>query len=304
MPTLKIADLPGRGVVRVAGPDAGAFLQGLITNDMDLLATQSAIHAGLLSPQGKILFEFFVFRSTPSPSPQGGAESSEPTSNYLLETQRSAAPALVKRLAMSKLRAKIEIADVSDAFAVHATWGGAHQHATGAVAFADPRDAQLGSRELVQLPALGANTDAAAYHAHRISLGVPEAGLDYTLGDTFPHEACFDRFGGASFDKGCYVGQEVVARMHNKTVVRKRVVRVRGDRELTAGAQVLVGSAVIGGVGSVAGVEGLAMLRLDRVAEAADKRQPVTSAGGVLTVDADAVERYRRSVAERPEIVL
>ena len=292
MPTAHVAELPDRGAVRVAGADAGPFLQGLITNDMDLLAAEPAIHAGLLSPQGKILFEFFVV---------GAGDT------FLLETGRAMAPALVKRLSMYKLRAKVEIADVSDAFAVYVGWGAAAPFGTGNTRFADPRDGGLGWRALI--PRAGSDAPiptatAAAYHAHRISRGVPEAGRDYALSDTFPHEADFDLFAGASFTKGCYVGQEVVARMHNKTVVRKRVVRINADGELVTGVEIKVGAAAIGSVGSVAGGAGLALLRLDRVAEALDKGLAVTAGGLMLTVDPDAIARYRRSVAERPEINL
>lgn len=140
---------------------------------------------------------------------------------------------------------------------------------------------------------------AETYHGRRIVQGVPEAGMDYVLGDTFPHEANFDRFNGVSFTKGCFVGQEVVARMQNKTVVRKRVVRITGAGLLTSGADICIGEVVIGRVGTVAGSSGLAMLRLDRVAEAAEKGQALTSEGLAITVESEAMESYRASVAER-----
>jgi folate-binding protein YgfZ len=113
------------------------------------------------------------------------------------------------------------------------------------------------------------NASPEAYDAHRIGLGVPEGGRDFVFGDTFPHEALLDQLNGVSFDKGCYVGQEVVSRMQHRTTVRKRVVPVEADQELPQGPlPVLVGEAEIGRLGSVAGQRGLALLRLDRVAEA------------------------------------
>ena len=265
--------LPDRGVVRVTGEDAGKLLQGVITNDMDLLATQLALHAGLLTPQGKILFEFFVVKT------DGG---------FLLETGRDKAADLAKRLSMYKLRAKAVIADASADFRVFAVWGtvpSSSGQAAGTVSFADPRHPDLGLRILAPQSATNSfDATPEAYHAHRIALGVPEGGRDYVLGDTFPHEADFDVLHGASFTKGCFVGQEVVSRMQNRGTVRKRVVPVTGAAPLAAGADVTTGAAVIGKIGSVAGTQALALLRLDRVDEATAKGEPVLAGGVPITV--------------------
>ena len=163
-----IAVLPDRGVVQVTGADAKGFLDNLITNDMDLLDKQDAIHAGLLTPQGKILFAFFVVRR-----PDG----------YLLETSRGATSDLVKRLGLYRLRAKVAIDDLSESRTVVVAWGGEPPVSPLCVAFADPRHPGLGQR-LVMAPDMvatlvGEDEGAVAYHAHRIALGVPEAGLDY-----------------------------------------------------------------------------------------------------------------------------
>ena len=149
--------------------------------------------------------------------------------------------------------------------------------------------------------------DAAArddYERRRVALGVPEAPADYALGDTFPHEANLDRLGGISFTKGCFIGQEVTARMQNKSVVRKRIVRVSAAEPLMTGADVTIGSAAIGRIGSVAGSEALAMLRLDRAAEAQDKGLTPTAEGVAITVEAESLAAYRKSVAERPTVDL
>jgi folate-binding protein YgfZ len=257
----RIARLPERGTVAVEGPDAHKFLQDLITNDLDLLKSQSAVHAGLLSPQGKILFEFIVV-----PSERG----------FVLETARARAADLVKRLTLYKLRAKIEIADRSEDQDVYAAWGeGAEQVAPEA--YADPRLPGLGVRLIRAKDAVIADAeDASAYDAHRIALGVPEADKDYALGDTFPHEACFDILHGVAFDKGCFVGQEVVSRMQHRGTARKRFVIVAGDAPLPpAKTEVTTGEeparAVIGTIGSSEGPTGLALVRLDRAAEAMAK---------------------------------
>jgi folate-binding protein YgfZ len=128
-------------------------------------------------------------------------------------------------------------------------------------------------------------TAAADYHAHRIGLGVPEGGKDYALGDTFPHEALFDQLRGVDFDKGCYVGQEVVSRIQHRASVRKRVVKVQGPSPLPApGTDVKAGAVTIGMLGSVSEQTALALLRVDRAAEAQAKNIPLTAAGVPLTI--------------------
>jgi tRNA-modifying protein YgfZ len=264
----RIALLADRGVVRVAGEDAEKLLQGVITSDMDLLTAQRAIHAALLTPQGKILFDFFVVRAP------GG---------FLLEAAADKAADLAKRLTMYKLRAKATIEDVSSRFAIAVSWGAERADLLdeSAISFADPRLAELGTRMLLPVTTrVAASAAAADYHAHRIALGVPEGGKDYAFGEAFPHEADLDQLNGVSFSKGCFVGQEVVSRMQNRASIRKRVVPVVGEAPLTLGAEVMAGAAVIGSVGSVAGAQALALVRLDRAAEAAAKGE-ILSAGGV-----------------------
>jgi folate-binding protein YgfZ len=288
MGTAHIALLKDRGVVSVTGEDARTFLDNLVTNDMDLLDRQAAIHAGLLTPQGKILFAFTIVKR-----PDG----------FLLETARAAAPDLVKRLTLYRLRAKVTLNDLSASHATVVAWGGPTPDVPLAVTFRDPRHPDLGWR-LLMAPEMAVKLAAedegeAAWHRHRIALGVPEAGLDYAPGDTFPHEADFDLFAGVSFTKGCFVGQEVVARMQHKTVVRKRIVRIEADRPLDTGAEVTVGEAVIGTVGTTAGAEALAMLRLDRAAEAREKGQALAAGGAAVMPDAAALERYAAAVARK-----
>ena len=270
-PSAHIAQLADRGVVRVAGADAARLLQGVISNDVNLLDHLAAIHAGLLSPQGKILFEFFVARS-------GDA--------FLLETARDKAADLAKRLLLYRLRAKATITDASGEYRLLVVWGesAAPVGPQAILAYADPRLPDLGVRLLqpaaqevpIAEPGLAAPGD---WHEHRIRLGVPEGGKDYPLGDTFPHEADFDLLNGVSFSKGCFIGQEVVSRMHNRASVRKRVVPIEADTPLTSGAAISAGKAVIGTVGSVAGRRGLAMLRLDRAAEATAKGEALSASG-------------------------
>jgi folate-binding protein YgfZ len=283
-----LAVLPDRGVVSVSGEDARHFLDNLITNEMDLLDTQPAIHAGLLTPQGKILFEFFVVRHA---------------DGFLLDTPRGTAPDLVKRLALYRLRAKVALHDLSESRVIAAAWGGEIPDVPLAITYPDPRSADLGSRlmmpsEMLEKVAM-IDEGAAAYDRHRIVLGIPSPGRDYALADTFPHEAGFDRLAGVSFTKGCFVGQEVVARMQHKTIVRKRVVRVEAETSLVEGSDVLIGDAVIGRVGSTDATRGLALLRLDRAVEARAKGQSLMAAGVPLTVDRVALDAYDAAAKAR-----
>jgi folate-binding protein YgfZ len=269
--------LSDRGVLRVSGADARKFLQGVITNNLDKAEEGAAVHTGLLSPQGKILFDFFVV-------PHGG--------DILIEAAKDTLAELTKRLGFYRLRAQVEIAEASE-YDVAAVWDGTPTLSEEAIAFADPRLSALGMRVL--LPVGGAISRLACaeasedvYHARRIMLGVPEGGRDYVLGDTFPHEALFDQLNGVDFKKGCFVGQEVVSRMEHRGTTRKRVVPVEGDGPLLSGTEVKAGDLPLGTIGSVAGTRGLALLRLDRAADATSKGTALTAGDATITLSRPA----------------
>lgn len=255
-----------RGILRVTGPDAHKLLQGVITNNLDKAQGSAGIHTGLLSPQGKILFDFFVVGSG---------------NGFLVDVAKDKAAELAKRLGFYKLRAQVEIAEAPE-YTVAAVWGGQPSLPDGAIAFTDPRLPELGLRVFLSrdadFTALGCDqADTDDYHARRIKLGVPESGRDYALGDTFPHEALFDQLNGVDFKKGCFVGQEVVARMQYRGTTRKRVVPVEGDAPLRTGVEVKAGDLPLGPIGSVDGAFGLALLRLDRAKDAVAKGTPLTA---------------------------
>ena len=156
------------------------------------------------------------------------------------------------------------------------------------LSFADPRNETLGWRilvpeELKQKVAdlIGADlVDEAAYEVHRIANGVPRGGLDFMYSDAFPHEANMDRLHGVDFDKGCYVGQEVVSRMQHRGTARTRIVRViLDDFSPETGVAVLAGDKSVGTMGSTAGGQGLALLRTDRVADALAAGMKLTAGG-------------------------
>jgi tRNA-modifying protein YgfZ len=267
----KSAWLEDRGVIRVSGEDATKFLQGLLTNDVERLEAGEARYAALLSPQGKIQFDMLVVRI---PVVDGAA--------YLIDCAAAQAADLAKRLSFYKLRAKVAVIDESADHGVVAGWGDEPQNAVGGVVYRDPR-APLGWRAILprrQAMAVGAGL-VHEYEGLRIALGVPKGGVDFAYGDAFPHDANLDSLNGVDFDKGCYVGQEVVSRMKHRGTARKRVARVKvADDAPPPGTPVLDGQLTIGTLGSSSGREALALLRLDRV-EDAKAAGRVLSAGGV-----------------------
>ena len=265
--------LSDRSVLRVTGADTHKLLQGVITNDLNGAQHGLGIHSGLLSPQGKILFDFFVVTAG---------------DGFLVEVAKDKAAELVKRLGFYRLRAKVDITE-EPSFAVVAAWGGEPRLPEGAIAYADPRLPELGVRVLLPggeaVASLGCTVAAEAdYHALRIRLGVPEGGRDYVFGEAFPHDALFDQLNGVDFKKGCFVGQEVVARMQHRGMARKRVVPVEGDAPLIAGANVEAGGLPIGSIGSVDGAFGLALLRLDRVEDAVSTGTPLMAGETRITL--------------------
>ena len=279
--------LPSRAVLRVGGADAHKFLQGLITNDIDKAQGGQAVHAGLLTPQGKILFDFFAV-------PDGDG--------FLLDVAQDKAAELLKRLGFYRLRAAAEIA-AAPSLAVAAAWGTAPRLPEGAIVYADPRLPELGFRLLVPsgtgVAELGCEpAQEADYHAMRISLGVPEGGRDYAFGDAFPHEALFDQLNGVDFKKGCYVGQEVVSRMEHRGTARKRIVPVEGVSALPApGTSIEAGGVPIGTLGSASGAAGLALIRLDRVEEALAQAKALTAGGVKIALRRPAFARFVVPVA-------
>jgi folate-binding protein YgfZ len=273
---MKAAFLPDRGVVKVAGDDARNFLNGLITTDVDGLRPGLGRFGALLTPQGKIIVDFLI---TEAPGGHGGG--------FLIDCPKALAETLATKLKFYKLRAKVVVENLSGDLGVLAAWDG-RLAAQPDLAFADPRDERLGYRILIpeqlkeKLASLiGAElVDAAGYEAQRIASGVPRGGLDFMYGDAFPHETNMDRLAGVDFDKGCYVGQEVVSRMQHRGTARTRSVKVLLDGPSPeAGATILAGDKQVGIMGSTAQGKGIALVRIDRVADALDAGQKLTAGG-------------------------
>ena len=273
---LRACLLEDRGVVGVFGPDAPSLLQGVVTCNVESLVEGAASLGALLTPQGKILFEFLLLHNDEN--------------GFFLDVTRALAPDLVKRLNFYRLRAKVEINDLSDRLVVGALWGAPASLDDGVI-YDDPRFTALGQRAI--LPRLDGEailTRAGAtlvssdlYHQRRIEAGIPEGGKDYTLGDTFPHEANMDTLKGVDFAKGCYVGQEVVSRMQHRATTRKRIIQLAFDdvRPLE-GAEIRAGDVLLGYMGTAVPGCGLAMLRLDKVDNALHQGIALMAGGLVL----------------------
>src|SRR6266436_41205 len=284
---MKAAFLPDRGVVKVFGEDARDFLNGLVTTDVTRLEPGSGRFGALLTPQGKIVVDFLITEATAG---QGGG--------FLIDCPRALAPGLAAKLGFYKLRAKVAVENLSESLGVIAAWDGDFAMKPD-LAFADPRGPELGWRilapeDLTQKVAdlIGADlVDSSEYEAHRIAAGVPRGGLDFIYGDAFPHETNMDRLHGVDFDKGCYVGQEVVSRMQHRGTARTRTVRVvLEDFAPEPGATILAGDKAVGTMGSTAGGNGLALVRTDRVADALEAGLPLTAGGlGIRLADPDDV---------------
>ncbi|MCF6321908.1 MAG: folate-binding protein [Rhizobiaceae bacterium] len=255
------SELANRALLKIGGEQAEVFLQGILTGNVEDIADKSAGFSGLLSPQGKILFDFFVIRDGKS---------------FLIDVDKTLEDELLKRLTFYRLRADVTLEAVKDGTRIFALWGGSKPDSDGAIIAADPRLAKLGWRQYSSANPVDAITKPAAeYHAHRIELGMPQGGEDYTYGATFPHEALYDQNNAVDFSKGCYVGQEVISRVHHRGTARKRIIQVSTETELPAkGTQIIADGKTLGEMCSVSNRNGLAILRLDRVrdAHAADSK--------------------------------
>ncbi len=276
---MSIAHLSERAVLKIGGPDARTFLDGLVTNDMATVAPDQAGYGALLTPQGKIIVDFFIIEV-----------SAEDGGGFLLDVPAAMMPELMRKLTLYRMRAKVSLDDISTvATVIAATDGGLLPPDVGVV-FADPRFDGMGDRAIVDLDGIASLTSATPddYHDHRIVSGVPDGGKDFGYGGSshFPHEALLDQLHGVSFTKGCYVGQEVVSRMEHRGTARTRCVPIvfTGGFRSEWGVEVRAGDKLIGHVGSTAKGRGLAMVRLDRWADAMAAGEAIMGGGLEITL--------------------
>jgi folate-binding protein YgfZ len=288
--------LPDRAVLRVAGPDAEHFLQNIITADLSDLPAGAAKPSALLTPQGKILFDFLIARDGPDA--------------FLLDVRRDVVDDFVRRLMMYRLRAKAEISK-QEQMLVFASWetdsaasatesSASQIDSSGAEVFSDLRFARAVFRRYAETAQTSGNLDD--WNRLRIAEGIAESGSDYALSDAFPHDVLLDQNGGVGFRKGCYVGQEVVSRMQHRGTARRRVLIVRSDVALpAAGTEVTANGRSIGALGTVVGNEGIAIVRIDRVKDATDSGVPVLAGDAVLDLSIPPHARFTFPADAAPE---
>ena len=285
MSTLYYVVLEDRGVVSVGGPEAGPFLQGLISNDIERVTTARGIYAALLTPQGKFLHDFFVLRRG---------------EGYLLDCEGPRTGDLGRRLMAYRLRADVALADATEDFRVIALFGGQDGDSAfdvppgegsaapleGGTVMRDPRGVALGLRAV--LPRAGdlafleqagfVRGSLADYERHRIAHGAPDGSRDMEVGRATLMECGFEALNGVDFEKGCFVGQELTARTKHRGLVRRRLARVSLDGPLPpAGTPIVAGEREVGEIRSGLDGAALAVLRLERIAAAAEAGTPLTA---------------------------
>ncbi len=240
--------LPGRAFLSVAGPEAGPFLHNLVTADIEGLAPGGARYSALLTPQGKILFDFFVLKVSEG--------------RFLIDCAISQKAELAKRLGFYKLRAKVTVSETSESAGVSMAEPAAE------LRYIDPRAPGIGWRFAA---AASAMQDADGHDEACVALGLADTDADLGSGEFFPHEANLDQLGGVSFSKGCYVGQEVVSRMEHRGLARSRILPLEiGGEAPMKGAEIRAGGRQIGTLLSSAGRQALALIRIDRLADATE----------------------------------
>lgn len=269
----KLVELEGRGVLAVAGEDRVAFLQGLVSNDVERVAPDRAVYSALLTPQGKFLLDFIM---------------TSDGERLLLECAADRLADFSKKLRIYKLRSKVELSDVSADFKIMAAFSGGALEALGlsdapgacvaclgGLAFTDPRLAAMGARLILPAGAdiaslgLGVGT-LEEYDAHRIPLGVPDGTRDMEADKTVLLEAGFDELNGVDWKKGCYMGQELTARTKYRGLVKRRLMPITADGPLPApGTQITVDGRDAGIVRSGQGETAMALIRLNMLEDGA-----------------------------------
>jgi folate-binding protein YgfZ len=282
---MPIVYLDNRALIDLSGPDAVHFLQNIVTTDLTGLGESEAIPGALLAPQGRILFDFLVSRREED--------------GLRLECRNDIADDFIRRLTLYRLRAKIEIIK-QDQHVVAVEWQNESPRSSddppSPVKGEGVRDRRFSGTAVLRhheatLPP--ADTPSEAWTAFRIAAGIAESGPDYTLGDAFPHDVLLDQTGGVGFKKGCYIGQEVVSRMQHRGTARRRVLIARSAIPLPApGSEISVNGRPIGTLGSVAGTEGLAVVRIDHVRDAMDSGTPVRAGDAVISLSIPQWARF------------
>jgi tRNA-modifying protein YgfZ len=262
-----IAHLSERRLIEIGGEDARDFLERLVTADVEGLAEGKAVACALLTPQGKIQFDFVISRKGET---------------FLADIRADQVEDFIRRLTLYRLRAKVTFEERPET-KIHAVWGEAPESAIVDARF--PAEAGIHRLYGDATPDVGIEE----WNALRIEWGVAESGDDYALADAFPHDVLMDLNAGVDFSKGCFVGQEVVSRMKHRKSARRRVATISGDGPLPApGTTIEADGKPVGTLGTVVGDHALAIVRVDRVADALSAKTPITAGAVAVTLSLPA----------------
>lgn len=271
MSALLYTHLPNRRIFRIAGEDRASFLQGLITNDIRKVDAGEIIFAAMLTPQGKFFADFFIHPREES---------------YLLEVDEILADTLIKKLSMYKLRAKVTVEPCEELHVI-ALWG-SDTPPTLPHLFTDPRYPAMGWRMISDFPEIeGAEKSSIeAYDTHRLILGIPDGAKDAT-DRSLILDLGYEPLNAVDYQKGCYVGQEVTARMHYRDVKRKGIMKVEATAGATLpekGSEITAGESTVGEITSSRGAIGLAMVKFDALEKAQSQNIPLQTKTGEVTI--------------------
>lgn len=257
--------LGDRSLIAFSGPDAEHLLHNVVTCNVESLETGVAQISALLTPQGKIMFDFLVSR--------------DEDDGFIVEIAEESAPAFMQKMIMYRLRSKVEISESSESF-VRVSWSDDSTSSNTAL-----RDTRFSHRTVTReyLDA-GPATDRTEWDQLRIDNGVPESGRDYALGDAFPHDVSLDQNQGVDFQKGCYIGQEVVSRMHHRHTARRRMLIATCEKEFDKEAAITSSGKALGTLGTVVGTQALALCRIDRVEDAVKAGDKILAGETPLTL--------------------
>lgn len=238
-PSSYLIPLNDRAFILTQGDDVRDFLQNLISNDIDNAEKDGLGFTTLLSPQGKIAYEFFLL-----PARDG----------FIIDCHTDFLETLLKRLKLYKLRAKVSLTDVSDEWGVYADIASKFGGHDDIISLLDPRLNTLGTRHYATKNILEdafsgqCLNELSTYHAIELLNGVPALGVTFQPEKMFILDVNYDALGGVCYKKGCFVGQEVTSRMKRKGEIRKRTMIVHSDKILEESADILSGDTKIGTV--------------------------------------------------------
>ncbi|WP_026479951.1 folate-binding protein YgfZ [Ahrensia sp. 13_GOM-1096m] len=243
--------LDERTLITFDGSDATHLLHNVLTCNIESLNPGIAQIGALLTPQGKIMFDFLISKTGDNV--------------YLVDIETGSAAAFIQRMKMFRLRSKVEITESTESL-VSISWDDDSSASSDAL-----RDTRFADMAVYRSYKSGITaTDRTEWDALRIEQGVAESGLDFQLGDAFPHDVSLDQNGGVDFKKGCYIGQEVISRMHHRKTARRRILIAKTDTDYGEATDLVANDKPVGSLGTKIGQSALALCRIDRVKDAID----------------------------------